>query len=169
MFVFTNVQQEEDGQNGLLEEARELKAICFRNDIVTVNFIRHSKNTRMVFFVIGEKEGDNLIKALKLLEKYQYREKDKTELYVFSSQEEGELLLANVRQGNVIVRRVNEVRTLIYDFLCNEGKRLFDTVAAGAPAAELRAAGIPTPEKKIIYAVIAGLGRYGTEMLKALA
>ena len=155
LIVFTNVDPDEgDVLSEHIESAKELKSILFQNDIVTVNFAKHSKKAQIFFFTIGEKEGDNLIQSLKLIEKYNQRAN--TNLYVFSTGAEGELLLSNAPKGEIKLRRVNEVRSLVYKFLFDEGNRIFESA-------------IPTDgEKKIIRAVVVGLGKYGTELLKAL-
>ena len=155
LIVFTNVDRDGgDAVSEHIEAARELKAIVYQKDIVTVNFMRHSKNAQLTFFAIGDREGDNLVLSLKLLEKYRTRKN--TGLYVFSAGAEGELLLANAQKGEIRVRRVNEVRSVIYQFLYDEGHRIFESAC---PCGDGR---------KEINAVIAGLGTYGTEMLKAL-
>ncbi len=156
LIVFTNVDPDEgDILSEDIETAKELKAIIFQNDIITVNFEKHSKKSSIFFFTIGEKEGDNLIQSLKLIEKYNQRKN--TNLYVFSTGAEGELLLSNAPKGEIKLRRVNEVRSLIYKFLFDEGNRIFETALPS------------NGEKKVIRAVVVGLGKYGTEMLKALA
>ena len=154
LIVFTDVDRDEgDVLSEHIEAAKELKSILFQKDIVTVDFAKHSKKAQLIFFAIGEAEGDNLIQSLKLLEKYNQRKN--TDLYVFSTGAEGELLLANAHKGEIKVRRINEVRSLIYRFLFDEGVRIFETAHG-------------TENKKEINAIVGGLGKYGTEMLKAL-
>lgn len=154
LIVFTNVDRDEgDILSEHIEAAKELKAIIFQKDIVAVDFMKHSKKSQMNFFAIGETEGENLVYALKLLEKYNRRKN--TGLYVFSAGAEGELLLANAPKGEIKVRRINEVRSLIYKFLFDEGNQIFESAC-------------PVNGKKEINAVVVGLGKYGTELLKAL-
>ncbi len=155
MLIFTNVDSEEsDIPSELLESAKELAALTFQKDIVSVDFSFHSKNADISFFAIDEEEGTNLIQSLKLLSFYNDRER--TQLYVFSSGTEGELLLSGAPRGKVKLRRINEVRSLVYRYLYDAGTEIFENAAAEEK-------GIRT-----IHAVIAGLGRTGTEMLKAL-
>lgn len=145
LIVFANVDHDEGVVlSEHIETAKELNAIIFQKDIVTVDFTMHSKKTGMNFFAIGEKEGDNLIQALKLLRKYNQRKN--TGLYVFSTGAEGELLLANASKGEIKVRRINEVRSLIYRFLYDEGNRIFETAYQAG-------------NKKEINAVVTGLGK----------
>lgn len=152
--VFTNVDNEDgDRISEYVESAKELGAVIFPKDIVAVDLKKHSKKAQINLFAIGEKEGDNLILSLKLLEKYRHRKN--TGLYVFSSGAEGEMLLSNTPEGEIKVRRVNEIRSLVYNFLYNEGVRVFESAHT-------------TNNIKEINAVILGLGKYGSEMIKAL-
>ena len=154
LIVFTDCDRdEEDIVTEYIESAKEMKAIILKKDIVATNFMMHSNKSQIVFLTIGDKEGENLIYSLKLLEKYHQRKN--TSLYVFSTGAEGELLLANAKKGEIKVRRVNEVRSLIYNFLYHEGERIFESAYNGE-------------ENKEINAIVVGLGQYGTEMLKAL-
>ena len=86
-----------------------------------------------------------------------FHDRDRTEFYVFVSGSEGELILADLDKGKIKVRRINESRALVNRYLYERGKVLFDT----AKPLQLK--------EKEIHVLIAGLGRYGKEMLKALA
>ena len=154
--VFTDVfGREEEVSYELIEKAKECGAICFKRDIVTINFRPHSKKAQMNLFAIGEDETENLDQALSLLESY--RERDNVRLYVFSTRIDGELLLTKVDKGKVKVRRVNEVRSLVNRLLYQNGAGLFRNAR-------------PMPDgTKKISAVIVGLGQHGTQMLKALS
>ena len=151
IFVFTDVfEKEEDESYELVERARELGAICFKKDIVTINFGMHTKRTPLHFFTIGEDQAENISQALKLIELY--RQRENTNLYVISDQAESELLLANTDCGKIKVRRINEVQSLIYRNLFENGLRIFEHAEDG-----------------VISAVVVGLGNHGTEMTRALA
>ena len=154
VIVFTGVQSGEEKEISLAEEAKEMRAILFGNDIVAADFSRHSRKSRLILILIREQSGENLAQALKLIPKYQDREN--TEVYVFSSELEGELLLSGAMKGKVKIRRVNEVRSLIYHYLYDRGEELY----AGAAAQE--------DGTRAIHAVVVGLGRYGKELVKAL-
>ena len=92
-FVFTDVFTKEDARSyELVEQAMQLGAVCFKKDINSVDFTRHSKNSEMNFLVISENEDENISHALSLITKFKYREN--TNLYVFSTQVESEMLLA---------------------------------------------------------------------------
>ncbi len=153
--IFTDVfGKEEEASYELIEQAKECGAICFKNDIITINFRPHSKSAQMILFAIGENETENTDQALKLLEMYKAGENIR--LFVFSTRVDGEILLTKADKGNVRVRRVNEVRSLVYRNLYERGTKLFENACV-----------MPDGRKKI-SAVIVGLGQHGTEMLKAL-
>lgn len=153
--VYTDVfENNEETSFELAERARELKAVCFKKGISVVNFGFHFRKAPLVFFAIGEDEAENVDQSLALLERY--RDRESAELYVFSTETSGALILANADRGKMKLRRVNEVRLLIDRSLYENGRELF-----------LNAKPIEGGNKKI-GAVIVGMGRHGTEMLKAL-
>ena len=156
VIVFTDVfENNEERIYELVENAKSINAICFKNDILVIHFHRHSRKKSISFFAIDANETDNLTQSLKLIEKYRHR--DNTHMYVFSSKVESELLLTSVDKGAVKVRRINEVQSLINRVLYEEGNVLFDT-ARQAPDGT-----------KCISAVVVGMGHHGTEMIKALS
>ena len=141
--------------NELKTSVQSLKAIYFRKELSSLNLNFHSTKKDLLFFLLNNDESENLDLALKVADKY--ADRDKTHIYVMSSETEGELLLSSVNNNKVKLRRINEVRSLINHFLYYEGHRLFKTA-------------LPDKDgKKKINVVIVGLGNYGTEMLKALA
>ena len=165
--VFTDVdpQKGEETQE-LINRAHELGAICFKKDITIVDFSLHSKKAHLQFFTIGEDHSLNTARALSLLPRYKFRKK--TNLYVFSTQAETEMLLnkgyetneqeSRGRNVEIKIRRVNEVRSLINNIMFKDGYRLFFEKAAEEEG----------ESDRIISAVIVGLGRHGKEMLKGL-
>lgn len=156
MIVYTDVFENNDEVSyELVERARELRAICFKNDILAINFKAHSKKANIVFFAIGNDETENIDQSLKLIDLYKQR--NNTRLFVFVSRIESELLLTKADKGKLKVRRVNEVRSLVNRILFESGTELFENAKA-------------TPDgDKMISAVLIGLGGHGTEMLKALS
>ena len=167
MIVFTDVfEKQEEGVFELIEQAKELGAICFKKDIVTNNFAIHSKKSSLYFFVMGEDESENINQSLKIVKALKYR--DNTRLYVFSSRTEAELLLANAFNEDVVdekklepqikVRRINDIQSLISRNLYETG---FEKIFSTAYENETKI--------KEINAVVIGMGRYGTEMTKALS
>ena len=165
-FVFTDVYEKEDAfSKELVERAKELGAVYFENDILVNNFAFHSKKKDLYFFMIGDDQSKNISQGLKIIERYQYREN--SHLYVFSNQVESELLLTNAfnneqanadgKKSQIKVRRVNEVRSLIYRTLYEDGfQKIFSTAHEED--------GI-----KHIHAIVIGMGQHGVEMTKALS
>lgn len=163
LIVFTDVfEREEEQSYELVERAREIGAICFKKDIVTINFSLFHWGKSLSFFAIGQEPSENINQALKLVDKFKNRQK--TNLYVFSTQLEAEMLLGNAFAGadgtsyKIKVRRVNEVRSLISRTLFDEGyEKIFRSAQPDA-----------TGEKQI-NALVVGMGEHGIEMTKALS
>ena len=154
--VFTDVfEDNEEKIYELIEQAKKLGAICFKKDILVVDFKKHSDKKNLSFFNIGSNETENLNQALKLIQNY--RERDSVHIYVFSTKIESELLLTAVDKGKVKVRRINEVQSLVNRILYERGEVLFNTANEAADG------------YKHISAVVVGMGRHGTEMVKALS
>lgn len=153
--VFTDVfEDNEEKIYELIERARNLGAICFKKDILVVNFKKHSESKSISFFAIGSNETENLNQSLKLIENY--RNRDNTHIYIFSTKIESELLLTAIDKGKVKVRRINEVQSLINRILYERGGIIFDSAREDANG------------DKHISAVVVGMGNHGTEMVKAL-
>lgn len=156
VIVFTDIFENHDGvPSELMERAKGLRAICFKKDILAINFKIHSAKSNIVFYAMGEDEAKNIDQSLKLIDLY--RERENTRLFIFASGVAGELLLTKADKGKLKVRRVNEVRSLVNRILFEQGHELFE-----------KAKELPGGDKKI-SAVIVGLGGHGTEMLKALS
>ncbi len=154
--VFTDVFLEnKESLYELTEKAINLGAICFKKDILLVDFSRHSVNRSVSFFTIGYNETENLNQTLKLIENYKNRKN--THIYVFSTKTGSELLLTAVDKGFVRVRRINEVQSLVNRVLYEKGNVLFES------------AGDISDGKKKISAVVVGMGNHGTEMVKGLS
>ncbi|MCI8416879.1 MAG: hypothetical protein HFI33_05155 [Lachnospiraceae bacterium] len=153
--IFMDVFERNDEESyEWIERAGELGAICFKKDIQAVDFKFHSKRKSMYFFAIGQDESENIDQALKIIP--EYRNREHTHLYVFSTRVDGELLLTSLDKGLVKVRRVNDIRSLINRILYEEGEKIFQHALDGKN-------GI-----KEITAVIVGMGKHGANMAKAL-
>ena len=156
VIVFTDVfEANEERSYELAEAAKKIKAICLKKDLLAVRFQRHSANARISVFAIGEDEEENLNQSLNIVE--QYKNRKNTDLYVFSTRIESELLLNAVDKGEVRVRRVNEIKSLINRLLYDSGETIFTNSTENED-------GI-----REIGAVVIGMGRHGTEMVKSLA
>jgi len=155
--IFNNVQEQSKDRVVGISKVKELKAICFKDDILSVNFNFHNRERKIKFFMIDDNESENIKQALSIIKKY--RDREKTWLYVFSNEFEGEVLLSSIETNALKLRRVSDVRTLIYSLLEKSGELLFKE-AVKVPEFD---------DKNLISAVIVGLGKYGTEMTKSLA
>lgn len=162
--VFTDVfEGDNETSFELCEKARELGAVCFKKDIAAINFNFHSKKSELYFFTIGEDESENVNQALKLTKAYGSREK--TNLYVFSSNMSAELILSSVydligskqSEFKMKIRRINEIRSLIIQTLFKDGyEKIFKSAYDDG-------------KTKNISAIVIGMGKHGTEMTKALS
>lgn len=138
----------------LLPQAEMIKAICFKKDLLSINFHLHAQTAKITFFTIKTDEYENLKQTCELIKTY--RDRPNTELYLFSAAAESEPLLAGMNKGQIKIRRIHEARSLIYRTLYDQGELLFKTAK---PTAD---------DKKEISAVIIGMGSCGIELLKAL-
>ncbi len=154
--VFTGVfEKGKDETNEKVIRAKSLGCICFKKDIFSVNLKIHNPSAQLFLFAIAGDESDNIRKSLVLIKKY--GNVPNSRLYVFSTDIESELLLSHSGDIPMKVRRVNEIQSLVYNLLYEQGGRLFRNA-------------VPTENgDKKIHAVIVGMEGYGTEMLKALA
>lgn len=156
VLVFTDVfEGNEERIYELTESAKMLGAICFKKDLLAVRLKKHSAAKHISIFAIGENETENLNQALRIIE--EYRDRPNTDLYVFSTKIESELLLTSVDKGNIRVRRINEINSLINRILYENGEKIFESATENADGT------------KDISAVVVGMGGHGTEMVKALA
>ena len=154
--VFTDVFDVEDEQSyELIAQAHEIGAILFKKDIAIINFKFHSKRSKLIYFIIGEDDNENVKQTFSLVNRYS--ECEHMEVYVFTTSVNSELTLGKAATGKVKVRRVNEVQSLISRNLYDNGIEIFNNASATAG------------EEKEISAVIIGMENYGTEMTKALS
>lgn len=153
--VFTDVfEPDEDSVFEQQEQARDLGAVLFQKDILSVNFAFHASEAALWFFAIAQDEDSNINHGLRLIELYGSRRN--TNLYVFSTGAECEALLSSAHNGEMKVRRIDEVRSLINRVLYDEGHLLFRP---------------DLPEmngEKVITAVVVGMGKHGSAMVRAL-
>lgn len=155
LFVFTDVfSSGKERDYELLEKIKRIRPVNIKDDITVLRIKFHSKKSRISFFVIGEDEEENTKQAVELIEKY--RERPGVSLYVFSNSAESELVLNSMEKGNMKVRRIDEVQSLIYRMLYESGGEIFKSALDGDGG------------EKWISVLIAGLGKYGTEMLRDL-
>ena len=155
VIIFTNApQEEEEIDDDLLDRIKQLHVICDKKDISLFKLKRGRKSKKTMFFAMCEDESQSLSEVLQLIPKY--RNRVNTYLYLFSTSMESELMLNNLDKGSLIVRRINPLTSFVNHILSTQGKVLFDE------AIDMENKG------KEISALILGVGRLGTEMLKAL-
>ena len=179
LLVFTDVfRKEEEDTFELIEEAKAMNAILQKKDIRLIRYGRKRGRRKLYFFAIGNDETENLVQALRLID--DYRNRKNTWLYVFSSLIECELLLNTKDTGEMTVRRVDAVQSLIYRHLYEEGYAIFQWARKADPAArpvpyeralsKTLADGNEKPDPPITaHCLVLGMGRHGTEMVKALS
>ena len=167
--VFTDVfEQKEDEKNyELVQRAYAIGAILFAKDITQIRLrpTYGKKITRKVY-LIGDNEDENIKQALNVISYCRRPKKNgkpsvyntsKTEFYVFSRSAESEVLLNSLDNGNMKVRRIDENRNFVLRTL-KEHPIFFDA--------------LPAPEGKTdkqLNIILVGLGRIGTEFVKALS
>lgn len=154
--IFAGVQNSCEEEELNIAKAKELRTICFKTDIIAVNFNFHSRDKEINFFMIDDNESENIKQALNVIKKY--RDRGKVRMYVFSNELEGEVLLNGVETNVLKLRRISDVRTLIYSLFQTKGDLLFKEAVKDLSS-----------NKKLISAVVVGLGKHGTEMVKSLA
>lgn len=159
MLVFTSVFEPVNERSyAERDRAREIGAICFKRDVLSVRFNWHSERGELRFFMISPNEAENIHQALRFLPAY--GDRNNTHLYIFAAKIASELLLNGVSKdarNRVKIRRINDARSLVYHTLYHDNGAMFRNALKAEGAGDRR-----------IAAVVVGLGQYGLEMLKAL-
>lgn len=145
---------------GVGEETREKRSddcpvgsLLFESAITAIHFGRHSRRSPMSFFLIGEKDTQNIDEAVALTARY--RERELVRVYVFSDSESGRVALENTDCGKVVLQRVNVAQKMVASLLYDRGNEIFDSA-------------VPVGAEKEINALVVGLDARGREMLRAL-
>lgn len=154
LIVFTDVYNvEEEGPSELAEAAEELGALCLKNDILSLKVNFAKKRGDVKFFVMGEDEAENINHTLILMEKYS----DCKNAFVYSFMDscESDLLISSAMNmdSRLKVRRINAAQSVVYTYLYeNNLFQYAQTLENG---------------EKVLSILLAGMGQYGTELLKA--
>ncbi len=211
LVIFSDVYEKDEEESfDLIEESKELGAICLKSDMLSLNLSFHFKSSGIYFFAISEDDSENISQALSIITNPIYRYRKNTRFYIFSVTTEGELVISNLQSGlaeeskrfekqeakrkaaleaakngekaeaeksaeeaeqsieetaedekirnpEIRVKRVNDMRSLVYRTLYDEGDQLFKNA-------------IPVGEgEKLVSALILGTGGQGGEMIRALA
>ena len=159
IIVFTDVFNKEGDESAeIIEEAKKIGAVLFSKDLASIKYKSKLSRRRLNFYLISENEAEKTAHIEHIIESYNY---DRTKLFVFSDSTETTLYLQSYAKVDkeplkIEVVRINDIRSLIYHDLNDNGLRLFENAK---------------PQKdsnRKITAVIFGLGKYGSEMLRAL-
>lgn len=158
--IFADVTDKTTEENAeLVVMAREMGAILFRKDLESIRYGKwHIRKNRLNFYLISEDEEEKIRHAAHVIKEYG---KVSARLYLFSDTTEAKCFIesygaAEKAKMRMEVIRVNDIRALIYHDLDSDGIKLFETAQDIGDG------------NREINAVIVGLGKYGTEMLKAL-
>ena len=191
VIVFTDIYDFGDEKSGeLLDRANKIKAILLRKDISEISWRRPSAQS-VNLFLIGESDDENMSQYAKLYYDEKLKQEKNITIFLFSMSAQSDLMLRSqqadhdaetkrakeekrepVESSSILVRRINEADSLVYNYLYNNGEEVFglsDPLGAKDKKDDDKIIFSKTPDgKKIISAVIVGLGKYGTAMLKAL-
>ena len=185
LIIFTDVFDDNDENSyELIDHAKKLDAILFKKDITIINFKKHSKKTKLHFFIIGNDEIENINQAVILASpassdknfisnpsgkhtfSYDFPRGD-TRIFIFSTKGSIEQYLSAIHPKHLKLRRINDVQSLVYKILYDDGMQIFNSAVETGNTVYNTATKQDDPEKKI-SAVILGVDHYGTEMIKAL-
>lgn len=170
ILLFTDVYGDEaEDYRELLNRVERMKALTLRDDITEIKFDKRSRKSKVTVFLIGQSDDENVMQYRTLFEKY--KEREETNLYLFSMSAQSEFALAEKAKDDkekeddkkaedevkIKVRRVDEANSLVYNYLYNNSGELFESAYAVKDG------------KKVISVLIVGLGKYGTTFLKTLA
>lgn len=158
--IFASVDESSDD---LSSRAYAIKALCSSRDITALRLEKHnargaeSRTSGLYLYTISQDEHLNLTQAMHLIKTC--GQVANSFLYVFCTLTESDLLLGDKKKTERAMRvfRVNEIRSMIYRYLYQDGIDLFHKARETENGV------------KTIHAVIVGLGSYGTELLKALS
>ncbi len=148
--VFLGVEEENDEDIHMAEQARRLGGIVFRKGVLSARLQHHNKNSNMYFFMIGENEAENVDTAIGLLAKYATR--DKTKIFVFSDSPESELLLKSAGdESRNKAAREEEARLSVKERTARALREEAEEEAQKKREAEQLDAILKTPENPTLY------------------
>lgn len=169
-FVFCEVfAQNAEHYYELTERARKLGALCIKQDITEVHArLRRAgcykkSATRVTrFFLAGEDQAENVRQAIIIADTEKAAEEKKRiqnlAIFAFATGDVngealGSLNSFNTDRASFFVRRLNPAVMLAYNLLADKKHYLVDT---------------QNPEKELTV-LVAGMGQYGTEIIKMLS
>ena len=154
VILLTSRTKEADENEELNRLARAVGSIDFASHICNLKLKFHNKDRNFSFFFIQENSAINVKEAVTALKNYKKR--PHTSFYVFSNVNAHESILYSADSGEVIVRRINSMQSLIYMFLFGKGMEIFESATVDEMGV-----------KRISIALI-GFGSYNTEFLRTL-
>ncbi len=157
LILFADVFEKEEEENfELLNRANRLGAICFKKDITEIPLKYRKRGIRRTMYFIGDDENENVKQALTMIQRCKRIDRydiPETQFYVFANTVESEMLFNSTENGRMKVRRVRQSRNLVMDML--RRNPIFPPYQSG--------------RVQPISIAIIGLGRHGTELLKAIS
>lgn len=159
LVIFADIlDKNEEEHLDLVAKAKELGALLFRQDLTEIRLKRSEQ--KKFFYLISDDEREKITQMEHVISVY--KNVPETKLYVFSDDEESKCFLdsyPSAEKENMLldVIRVNDIRSLIYHNLDENGLRLFE-----------RSKKCEDSNERIIHAAIVGFGKYGKELMKAL-
>jgi hypothetical protein len=163
LIAFASVSERDETAFNLMEEARALGSLCFKEDISSLPLWLHHAAADIRLVIIGDDRNENHFESLRLREKSESekwkRTKEGTWLYLLEASSDDDLILGG-QGAEITVRRIDKVRSFVYNYLWKQGKEaLFDTAVTN-----------PTqPGIKEIRVFLIGIGKNGSMMLRSLA
>lgn len=172
VLMFAGVSGEiEEKRPELVGRAKELGAICFKKDVLSLNLRFHSRSSELYFFLMASDapsgrlrsdtnltaDDENIKQAYRIVSDPYYSKRKNTYLYVFSAGAQGRILFDNFPESEVMVTLVEKHRALITKELYERGKELlFDHAVTEADGT------------KSIRVAIVGAGDCGAVMIRFL-
>lgn len=133
--------------NEYKKRIKDISGIILKKDINRINLNKYSG--KIEIYEISEDEDENLNKTLELIENKK-RTKQNITIYVFSKQEEAQIILDSTNKHNIKTVIVNETQQMVY--------RVLDEVPLYKAA-----------DNKNISALIIGAGKTGKEFIKTIS
>ncbi len=156
LIVFCSYEGESDYNSNLIDRTKKLGAICLSKELSDIRIKKSERISVRKFYFIGNDESCNVKDSLELIEECvntPYLNTRANEVYVFATSAGSEMLIDSANKGNLKVRRVDVVRNLVYRVM--EDYPIFDRYTQDG-------------EAKKLNVLIAGVGKCGTEILRAL-
>lgn len=159
ILIFTDVfENNEEASFELIQRARNIRAICLKQDILAINFNRKIGSKKVAFFIIGENDSENIEHSMKLIERN--KDNNLASLYSFTNSKASELLIGSVVNDiKMKVRRIDDCKSWVYHYLFN---------MADTPATDIiQNYAIGKLGEKVLSIAIVGFGNFGIELFKA--